>query len=348
MPNFDEVTVDLSDYLALCDKDLEQPEQHRYEVTRDAIRHFAYAIEDYNALYLDEEYARQTRWGGIIAPPGYLYSHGYLFHSWPRHLGKIVDSTGREMETSENAKEEWDFYIPARPGDVILSHSKPAAAEVKRGVRMGIMAIVHSDTRLVNQRGELVAKLRTSSFRFNSQRQQELGPLAQSYVGRPPAAVTRGHVQPHHPRRYDSQTVYFEDIEVGTKIPELTIGPLTSTHTQAFESHVADIHRPTGGEGNPMISSGIVPGLYAVGVLRVAWFGSMLNRWIGPNGFIRNLGHLNREWVLVGYKYVCSGEVIKKYVEDGRCLVQCELGVASEWGKVTNPGWATVELPSRG
>src|ERR687887_2409965 len=41
----------------------------RTEVTRDAIYHLALAIGDLSPLYLDEDYARKTRWGTLIAPP---------------------------------------------------------------------------------------------------------------------------------------------------------------------------------------------------------------------------------------------------------------------------------------
>src|SRR3989442_12534821 len=41
----------------------------RTEATRDAIYHLALAVGDLSPLYLDEDYARQTRWGSLIAPP---------------------------------------------------------------------------------------------------------------------------------------------------------------------------------------------------------------------------------------------------------------------------------------
>ena len=40
----------------------------------DAIRHFCQGIGDPNPLYQDESYARQTKFGTIIAPPCFLYS----------------------------------------------------------------------------------------------------------------------------------------------------------------------------------------------------------------------------------------------------------------------------------
>ena len=42
------------------------------EVTRDAVRHWAWAIGDKNKLYLDEKYATASVHGGIIAPPSTL------------------------------------------------------------------------------------------------------------------------------------------------------------------------------------------------------------------------------------------------------------------------------------
>jgi acyl dehydratase len=41
----------------------------RTEVTRDAIYHLALAIGDLSPLYVDEDYARKTRWGTLLAPP---------------------------------------------------------------------------------------------------------------------------------------------------------------------------------------------------------------------------------------------------------------------------------------
>jgi len=46
-----------------------------YEVEKGAIRRFAEAVNDANPLFQDEEYARKSQYGTIIAPPG--------FFGWP-------------------------------------------------------------------------------------------------------------------------------------------------------------------------------------------------------------------------------------------------------------------------
>ena len=38
-------------------------------LTRDVIRRWAYAIGDGNPLWLDDDYAKKTRWGAILSPP---------------------------------------------------------------------------------------------------------------------------------------------------------------------------------------------------------------------------------------------------------------------------------------
>ncbi|MFP6835731.1 MAG: MaoC family dehydratase, partial [Pseudomonadales bacterium] len=42
--------------------------------TPDAIQHFSWGIGDDNPLWSSDDYARQSRWGGVIAPPCFLYA----------------------------------------------------------------------------------------------------------------------------------------------------------------------------------------------------------------------------------------------------------------------------------
>ena len=51
-------------------------------------------------------------------------------------------------------------------------------------------------------------------------------------------------------------------------------------------------------------------------------------------------------WTNLGKPLYCKGRVTRKYVEDGRHLVDCDIWVEDAEGKTTTPGSATVELPS--
>src|SRR5690554_1874403 len=44
---------------------------HNFEVSWDGSRHFANGYGDANPLWCDPEYGRGTRWGGLIAAPGF-------------------------------------------------------------------------------------------------------------------------------------------------------------------------------------------------------------------------------------------------------------------------------------
>ena len=70
----------------------------------------------------------------------------------------------------------------------------------------------------------------------------------------------------------------------------------------------------------------------------------MLTRWAGPNAFVTRIVQRNEEWVLIGFKIICSGRVTRKSIVDGRCLVDLEIACHSELGFRTNSGTAQVEF----
>src|ERR1700689_1042355 len=316
--------LDVSDYAALVGKDLPQPEQFNYDVTRDGIRHFAYCIPDPNALYLDHEYAATTRWGGIIAPPGYLYAHGS-----PAWLGKmpgIRDSNGNELTGSDNATEAWEFFRPVRPGDTVLSRGVIAGFEPKKSRKLGDAVLVNAEMDFTNQKQEIVARLNSYTFRFDAKRVAGAGTIPQSYPPLAPGQFTRNiptppalpGTFPTPARRYDAPR-YFEDIGEGEEVTPWELGPLMAFDIGRFDA-------VTLGTGFDEIGrTEHVPDAYAPGVMRTKWFGAMLTRWAGPNAFVTKIAQRNEEWVLVGFKVICTGRGTHKSVVDGRCFVDLEI-----------------------
>lgn len=339
-------TLDLRDYAALVGKDLPQPEQFNYGVTADTIRHFAYAIPDANGLYLDSDYARGTHWNGVIAPPGYLYAHGSP--AWLGMLPGIRDASGRELSQADNATEAWEFYKPVRPGDSVYSYGKIADAVPKRSRKLGECVLIAEEMRFTNQTGELVAKLNSYSFRFAAQDVAEAGGIAKAYPPLEPGQFTRNVATPpllpgtyETPRRRYDPPRYFEDVEEGELLPAWEFGPL-----MAFD--IGRFNAVTIGTGYDRIGrTAHIPDGFAPGVLRIQWFGALLTRWAGPNGWVTKISQRNEEWVLVGFRIVCGGRVLKKAVVDGRRLVDIEIWCDSELGFRTNSGVAQVEMESR-
>lgn len=79
-------------------------------VTTDAIRHYAATLGDRNPLWWNEEYAKKTRWGGIIAPATFI---DYICPPYTaRKVGSPVEYTFPGMVGG--CKREW-FQV-MRPG----------------------------------------------------------------------------------------------------------------------------------------------------------------------------------------------------------------------------------------
>jgi len=120
-----------------------------YEIERGMISRFAQAIDDPNPLWQDEEYAKKTRFGGIIAPPTFISGTG--FEQIQQVLASISSGTILHGST------ELECYQPIRPGDVVTATTKITNIRERQG-KMGKTAFMTFDTTYKNQRQELVAK----------------------------------------------------------------------------------------------------------------------------------------------------------------------------------------------
>ena len=113
-----------------------------FEVEKGAIKRFADAVGDPNPLYWDEEYARNSAYGAIIAPPG--------FFGWPaRPMGKSFMFFGQESE----------FFGSVRGGDTLAASTVIKNITERKG-QTGQLAFVIRETTYLNQNGALVAKAR--------------------------------------------------------------------------------------------------------------------------------------------------------------------------------------------
>ncbi|HWQ76335.1 MAG TPA: MaoC family dehydratase N-terminal domain-containing protein [Syntrophomonas sp.] len=137
------------------------------EVEKGAIKKYAEAIGDENLLFWDEEYAGNSRYGSIVAPPGYF--------GWPlRWKGTFVLMTKLRDEFMQKMAEigfpslldagiEYEFFSPIRPGDTLTASLEIESITAKEGKR-GTMLTCINKTSYYNQFGVLVAIARQTSF----------------------------------------------------------------------------------------------------------------------------------------------------------------------------------------
>lgn len=130
------------------------------EVERGAIARYADAIGDPNPLYRNEEYAKNTKYGGIVAPPG--------FFGWPVGGGNIEAGMARVVGAVAEGGMlrildggiELNFYVPVRAGDTLVTYGKLADAREKETKSQGTMLFLIIEQKYLNQNGALVAVAR--------------------------------------------------------------------------------------------------------------------------------------------------------------------------------------------
>ena len=144
-----------------------------FEVEKEPIRRFADAVGDLNPLYWDEEYARKSRFGSIIAPPGFLSSLWFSGRSakWGRKerpteaLGPpaVMDALARAgYKRILDTGMDYEFFEPVKAGDTVRSVC--VVKEImERGAKEGKVAFLITETSYTNQDGQMVAKARSTT-----------------------------------------------------------------------------------------------------------------------------------------------------------------------------------------
>ncbi len=125
-------------------------------VDRSTIRRYAQAISDLNPLYLDEEYARKSKYGGIIAPPTFIFD---VSHDIFTEIGEDGRDLSRVTIPGMNAVRggnEYRFLEPARPGDIVNRTRKIVDIYEKQSKRAGKILFIVYDTTYTNQRGTVL------------------------------------------------------------------------------------------------------------------------------------------------------------------------------------------------
>lgn len=126
------------------------------EVGRAAIRYFAQAIGDVNPLYFDEEYSKSTRHGGIIAPPTFVCETIYYQGDNLDENGGPVRRLRLPLGLEIRASNDYEFFQPFRPDDILTAHWKVVDVYEKEGAT-GVLYFLEYDVTYTNQRDELLA-----------------------------------------------------------------------------------------------------------------------------------------------------------------------------------------------
>lgn len=125
-------------------------------VDKSTIRRYAQAISDLNPLYLDEDYAKHSEYGGIIAPPTFIFD---VSHDIFAEIGQDGRDLSRITIPGMNAVRggnEYRFLEPARPGDIVNRTRKIVDIYEKQSKKAGKILFIAYDTTFTNQRGRVL------------------------------------------------------------------------------------------------------------------------------------------------------------------------------------------------
>ncbi|CAB3836235.1 MULTISPECIES: MaoC family dehydratase N-terminal domain-containing protein [Achromobacter] len=342
-----------------------------YEATRDNIRHYAHGIGDDNPLWTDPEYAAKTQHGGIIALPSFLFATSRIVSGYVGGLPGV-----HAMWSGA----DWTWHKTVKRNDTISTeaHLKNLIEHQTRFAGRAVQQIYHVD--FFNQDGDKVAEADSWCFRTERDHAREQGSKYAEVRAREPRRYSPEEIKEAY-KLYAQEEVrgatprYWEDVKEGEELPVMFKGPMTVTGFIAFAQgwgglyiranklawQLIDAHPGVGITnrfGIPDVPERVhweedfalevgAPGAYDYGPERNSWLTHHLTNWMGDAGFLRKSTCKIRRHNPEGDMLFFKGKVVRKYVEDGRHLVEIEQEARNQDDELSVLGSGVVELPTR-
>jgi acyl dehydratase len=128
------------------------------EVEQGNIRRWAEAVGDPNPLWNNDDYARKSRYGKMVAPLTFLIDRGIT-----PIADRIIATEG--PPSFLNGGTEIEYFKPIEVGDRITATQKLADIKEKTG-SSGRMLILLCEINYKNQKGDLVRRCRQTFIRL--------------------------------------------------------------------------------------------------------------------------------------------------------------------------------------
>ena len=343
-----------------------------YEATRDNIRHYAHGIGDDNPLWCDPDYAAKSKYGGIIALPSFLFSTSRIVSGYVGGLPGV-----HAMWSGA----DWEWHKPVNRNDTIRTEAylKDLVEHQTKFAGRAVQQTYHVD--FFNQHGDKVAEADSWCFRTERDHAREQGSKYKEVRAKAPRRYTTEEIQEAY-KLYAKEEVrgstprYWEDVKEGEALPTMFKGPMTVTGFIAYAQgwgglyiranklawKLIDAHPGVGITnrfGIPDVPERVhweedfalevgAPGAYDYGPERTSWLTHHLTNWAGDDGFLRKAHCKIRRHNPEGDMLFIKGHVKRKFVENGRHLVEISQEAHNQDDELSVLGSGVVELPTRG
>ncbi len=199
--------------------------QLKEPVAANDIRRWAQGMQNPNPLYYDEEYAARSLHGRLIAPQSFTICTDVGHGATPAIQGNIPN------QHMLFGGDEWWFFGPRiEPGDLMRQDRMLFDYKVTNTKFGGPTMFSRGDTTYVNQRGQIVAKQRSTSIRYIVENARKLG-LFRDNKEKEWSDEELEKVEKEKMDYYHSFLDLAHDkrlfVKVGDKLPRRPIGPHT-------------------------------------------------------------------------------------------------------------------------
>jgi acyl dehydratase len=336
------------------------------------VQRFAEACGDENPLYLDPRYGAGSRWGTMLAPPGFVFAI-----QTPESRGAAVDS--RCVSFLSEVEMLWDDHFHL--GDRVGSELRLSGCAVGPSWRGHSTVVVRSEA-TYGRNGVLCAHARSAVTVCpleDMDAPQVTRPL-HSYDDDELAALT-AELEGETGRR-GARPRYWDDVVAGEPLSPRARGPLTWSdlvtwiiaegrqvkagnlrHRDARSAGTpVEAHPATKGwpywsleearEDHQTAAAVGMPAPYGRGAMAIALGMAMLTDWMGDDGFLRHLRMSLHEPFVYGDAWRFTGRVRDRFVQahpHGHYHgVVVELEARNQVDQQAASGDALVFLPRRG
>ena len=337
----------------------------------DNISVFVENLGDPNPLWRDQDHARKSSYGNIVAPPGFILSiwPGFVFNGLP---GVLAVPGG----------ETFEFHKPILDGDKVVVECAFSSLEEKRSSFSELWLAEYYENSYYNQNKELLAKSRSTVLRWNPEDIKHGIKLTdESALQNWPIERTEEEIHRIEDEVLDemnnirgSTPRYWEDVSIGDKLPDLVRGPrriydaiAECVAMKAWPNGAVRLmqmqHQPAHyllhpeSQGHELIA---IIGFDRIaaehlgfphcpdnGLVRHYHAMEAIINWMGDDGWVKRSSAKLTRPVYISDVTRVQGEITKKYTDnEGEHCVDIAQQMVSDRGTKVMVAEATVALPS--
>lgn len=242
-------TLDCSDLDQHMGKPM-APARMKEPLHNNDFRRWVQAMHYPNLLHYDHDFAKEGRYGRLVAPQSFAVAADDGHGAVPACVGKIKDSH------LIFGGDEWWFYGPkVFGGDMLVNEKVPFDYSVKETKFAGPTCFQRGDNNYYNQDGDFIAKQRSTTIRYRADLALEMQAIKDSTED---PEWTSEQLEELETKKYEFIKMmhdlghgkrYWDDVSVGNEIPVRIIGPHSiASFTTEWRAYLFTIwggtHRP--------------------------------------------------------------------------------------------------------